>query len=384
MPLDKLIKILFVVNDSWFFKSHRLPIANAAISDGNEVYLAAARDDTTTSIELDGVMFRKWDIAPRSRNPFREIIAFFSLSSIVREVNPDLIHLVTIKPVLYGGLISRLLSIRSVVFAISGRGQIYSSGAVISRLLKPITTLMYRFSLSHKNSIVVVQNSSDQEYFTDQKLIPADRLRLIPGSGVDLIRYNIGETSSHLPLPVILFASRMLRDKGVEEFVGAAKVVNKNGIHAEFIVAGTVDADNPNAVSRAWLEQLPGEKGIKWIGHCAQIEKLLSDSSIVVLPSRYGEGVPKILIEAAAMGKPIVTTNWPGCKDAVKHEYNGLLVEPGDVQVLASSIERLILDPILRKKFGINGRRLAEKYFSIEEVIQTTLGIYRELDSNTD
>lgn len=376
---DNQRRIHFVVNDSWFFASHRLPIAVAAIENGNEVHLSAVADHTSDAIAQKGVVFHPWSLHPRSRNPLKEIQSFVSLYRSVKNSNPDILHLVTVKSVLYGGIIARILNVRSVVFAISGRGYIYSTENGSTNLLKNLTNSLYRFALSHRNSTVIVQNTTDQNFFVDNKLAPLNRIRLIPGSGVDLATYNVKPNPKKSELPLILFASRMLWDKGVDDFVTAAKMINKNGIRAKFVLAGTADPNNPRSVPLAWLEALPEHDGIKWIGHCDDMADLIAQSSVVVLPSRYGEGVPKILIEAAAIGRPIVTTDWPGCNDAVRHEYNGLLSTPGDIKSLTENINKLIENQDLRCKFGKNSRTLAESTFSIENVIEQTLNIYDEL-----
>ncbi len=343
------------------------------------MHLSAVKDHTSHSIENIGVHFHNWPLHPRSRNPLRELQSILHLYRTIKQCKPDLLHLVTVKSVLYGGLIARLLNIQSVVFAISGRGYLYSSETESINVTKLLANRLYRFALGHRNSIVIVQNEHDLRFFVDHNLSSADRTRLIPGSGVDLNQYKPAEEPVKKNLPVVLFASRMLWDKGVDDFVAAAKLVNQNGIRAQFVLAGTTDPNNPRSVPKDWLEALPDQMGIKWIGHSDNMIELIKDASIVALPSRYGEGVPKILIEAAAMGRAIVTTNWPGCRDVVTHDYNGLLAEPGDTKTLADHIDKLISNPLLCEQYGKNGRAIAERTFSIEYVVDNTLKIYDEL-----
>lgn len=376
------MRILYVVNDSWFFKSHRLPLANAAIKAGHEAHLAAVIDHTTSDIQSEGVNVHAWSLSPRSLNPISELKSFFSLLSTIRKTEPDLLHLVTIKSVLYGGIIARWLGVPSVVFAISGKGYIFSSQDKKQMILKKLAHKLYGYVLSHKNSVIVVQNMNDHDFFIENNLASKESIILIPGSGVDLDLFQNYKQTTNTKLPTVLFASRMLLDKGVKEFVNAAKQVNKDGVVADFTLAGQVDTENPRSISRQWLEALPKEMGINWVGQQEAMHKLIAESAFVVLPTTYGEGVPKILIEAAASGRAIITTNWPGCTDVVTHEYNGLLVEPKDTNGLAWSIKRLLDDPARCEQYGTNGRKLAEKKFSIQQVVATTMKIYHNLYSN--
>lgn len=375
----KSLNILYVVNDSWFFKSHRLALATAAIEYGHNAHLAAVQDHTTEYIKSKGVSFHSWKLSPRSLNPLNEILSFFSLLNTIRKIRPDLLHLVTIKSVLYGGIIARWLKIPSVVFAISGRGYIYSSQDQKQSFLKSFASKLYRYALSHENSIVIVQNENDYAFFLTNGLATEDTMVLIPGSGVDLDLFSYRVPDHNTELPVVLFASRMLKDKGVQAFVDAAKQVNQDEVIANFKLAGSIDTANPRSFSKQWLQDLPREKGIEWIGPQEQMQDLISQSAFVVLPTTYGEGVPKILIEAAACGRAIIATNWPGCTDVVIHKYNGLLVTPNDIQELAQSIGNLLDDPVSCKFYGRNGRTLAEKKFGIQKVVQTTLATYDDL-----
>ena len=376
------MRILYVVNDSWFFKSHRLPLANAAIKAGHEAHLAAVIDHTTNDIRTEGVNVYAWNLSPRSLNPINELKSFFSLLYTIRKTKPDLLHLVTIKSVLYGGIIARWLGVPSVVFAISGKGYIFSSQEKKQMILKKLAHKLYEYVLSHKNSVVVVQNKNDQDFFIKNRLTGKESVILIPGSGVDLDLFQNYKQTTNTELPTVLFASRMLLDKGVKEFVNAAKQVNRDGVVANFKLAGQVDTENPRSIPQQWLEELPKEMGINWIGPQEAMHNLIGKSAFVVLPTIYGEGVPKILIEAAASGRAIITTNWPGCTDVVTHEYNGLLVEPKDTNELAQSIKRLLDDPARCEQYGRNGRKLAEKKFSIQQVVEATMSIYRDLHNN--
>lgn len=370
-------KLLYVVNDSWFFTSHRLPVAVAAVNKGYQVTLVAVEDETSHALSTHGIRFKPWDLAPRSLNPFRELKSFISLFRNIRSVQPDVLHLVTIKSVLYGGIIARVTRVPSVVFAISGMGYAFSNAKDKRSATNWLATCLYRFALGHKNSCVIVQNENDKEFFLNTNLVSEKKLHLIPGSGVDLEEFK--STAVNLKSNTVLFASRMLWDKGVSEFVEASKRINSDSNLGNFVLAGNTDPKNPRSVPCKWLNDLPESKSIQWIGHATDIPSLIQSARVVVLPTTYGEGVPKILIEACAGGRAVVATDWPGCRDAVVNGYNGILVKPGDGKQLSEAIHLLLTDDKLASEYGSNGRKLAVEKFSIQVVIDITLKLYSVL-----
>jgi glycosyltransferase involved in cell wall biosynthesis len=374
----KPTKILFVVTEDWYFCSHRLPLAVYAAQSGYEVVVATRLAAHKEVIESSGIRVIPLLLMKRSSlNIFRELAAFLELFFIFREERPNLVHLVSLKPIIYGSLAAKLMRVPARVCALGGLGFIFSSKLVLARLLRPILLLMFRFIFNDPRSRLILQNQGDVRLLVEEGQVDSCRIRLIRGAGVDLNNYMFCDLPAGIP--IVMMASRMLWDKGVGEFVQAASVMKVRGIDARFVLVGEPDAENPSSVSFQQLNEWHGSGVIEWWGYCTDMPKILSQSTIVCLPSSYGEGVPKILIEAMACGRPIVTTDMPGCKDLVFGQKNGLLVMPKDSIGLTESLSKLVLDRSLCQEMGAAGRRIAEREFSVKQVISETLVVYDEL-----
>ena len=287
-----------------------------------------------------------------------------------------MVHLVTIKPILYGGVAARLAGVPSVVVAVSGLGYVFLASGLKAFFVRAVVAGMYRLVLGKRNLKVIFQNPDDREILVQRSVLRRDKVVMIRGSGVDLSAYSVKPVPKGAP--VVVMAARLLRDKGVYEFVEAARLLKQRGLAAQFWLAGAPDAGNPASVDEAELTVWRRAETVKLLGHRNDIEQVFAQSSIVVLPS-YREGLPKVLIEAAACGRAVVTTDVSGCRDAVEPGVTGLLVPPRDAVALADAIQRLLLDAGLRERMGLAGRRLAEREFSIEKVVAAHLAVYRKL-----
>ncbi len=289
-----------------------------------------------------------------------------------------MLHLVTIKPVLYGGIAARLLNVPAVVSAISGLGFLFvkRSGLRV-HMLRYAVLFLYRLAMRHPNQQVIFQNPTDRDALVNAGGVGKDKTRLIRGSGVDLRDYPVNPEPDGIP--VVVMASRLLKDKGVYEFVGAARLLQSQGIAAHFQLIGEPDPENPESITTEEVRAWKKEGIVDCLGFRVDIAGLFSQAHIVALPSYYGEGLPKVLIEAAACGRAVVTTDMPGCRDAIEPDVSGLLVPARDADALAQAITCLIEDAPLRQQMGKSGRDLAEREFSIEKVIATHLEIYRQL-----
>ena len=374
----KIPKILFVVTEDWYFRSHRLPLAVAAAQTGYEVVVATRLTGQKQAIETSGVRAVPLLRMKRSSlNLFRELAALLELFFIFRRERPDLVHLVALKPVLYGSIAAKLLGVPARVNALGGLGFVFSSERLLARLLRPLLLLMFRFVFNDPRCRLILQNQDDLRLLVEKARIDSSWVRLIRGAGVDLNDY----VPHVLPagLPVVMLAYRMLWDKGIGEFVQAASAMKAMGIEARFVLVGEPDTENPSSVPREQLNEWHATGVVEWWGYCSDMPKALSESTIVCLPTYYGEGVPKVLIEAMACGRPIVTTDMPGCKDLVMGRTNGLLVKPRDSVGLAESLSELLLDRSLCQRMGQEGRHIAEKEFSLKQVTGETLAIYGEL-----
>jgi len=371
-------RLLFVVNDAEFFVSHRLAIAEAAREAGHDVHIATAPGPGVGEIVRRGFMHHAVPMSRSGGNPIDEARAFHALLGLMRRLRPDLVHLVTIKPVLYGGIAARLGKVPGVVVAISGLGHVFTSGGGRARLLRAALAPLFRFALGHGNIRVIFQNATDREALSRLVRLPEASAVMIRGSGVDLERYR-HEPEPSPPLTVV-FASRLLKTKGAGEFVQAARLLRQRGLEARFQLAGSVDPGNPATVTADQLESWRQEGVVEILGHRTDIPELFAKAHVVVLPSYYGEGVPKVLLEAAACGRAVVTTDHPGCRDAIEAGVTGLLVPVRDAESLARAIETLLLDPDRRRAMGAAGRRLAEREFGIAGVAREHLRVYQALE----
>ncbi|MFQ5773404.1 MAG: glycosyltransferase family 4 protein [Kiloniellaceae bacterium] len=368
--------LLLTINDAGFFLSHRLPIAQAAAAAGYRVHVAAARSPAAETIAAHGLVFHPLPLSRRGLGPWREVRTFWSIYRLYRSLAPDLVHQVTVKPVLYGGLAARLAGVPAVVNAVSGLGYVFVDRGWKAGVLRSAIKAAYRIALAQRNGRVIFQNLDDREEFAAQGLVNPDASVLIKGSGVDLARFAPKPEPEGVPL--VMLASRMLRDKGVGEFVEAARVLRKKGARARFVLVGDTDAGNPAAIARDRLKAWRREGVVEWWGHREDMPGVLAQAHVVCLPS-YREGLPKILIEAAACGRPIVASDVPGCREIARAGDNALSVPIRDAEALARAIERLIADPDLRRRMGARGRSIAEAEFSVARVVRETLAVYNAL-----
>ncbi len=369
----KKTKILYVVNDSWFFASHRLAIAERMIELGFEVHVCAKRDATSQILEDKGCHFVEWRISPRGCGVIQEIKSIFNLLLIFLSVRPDLVQLITIKAVLYGGLISRLTRTKYQVCAISGMGNVLENRSGRRRLVLPL----YRFAIGHPRSKLIFQNPGNMADMREVTEMDLPNSELVRGSGVDLEKY------AHRPEPSgtkrVVLASRLLKDKGVCEYLEAAEKISELNLDVEFLLAGdNLGSGNPASFTPAELEKIKSSPFIKYLGHTNDIATLFASVHIVVLPS-YHEGLPKVLQEAAACGRAVVTTNAPGCVYAVEPGVSALVVPARDSESLKDAIVLLLKDDEFRQSMGSKGRLLAEKAFSVQHVIKKHEEIYRDL-----
>lgn len=371
--MEKLKRIFFVANVDWFFISHRLPLAVHALQQGYEVYLLTANTGRKQELEKLGIHFIDIPFRRSGNNPFHELKCIFQLHKHYRHYRPDIIHHITLKAALLGSLAAKLSGRKHVINAISGLGYNFTDGR--NGGLQKIIKLLLRISLRSKSFSFILQNPDDVKMIGQLNLVPSGNIHLIKGSGVDLQEYNYTPPRDKNCLN-ILFPARILLDKGVMEFIEAAKSVRaKAQGKAKFILAGDCDKENLAVLKEKDLCLLLETDYIEWIGFQKNMLPLYQTSDIVVLPS-YREGLPKSLIEACAVGRPIITTDVPGCRECVIPDYNGFLIPAKKTGELAEALLKLIENAELRHQFGLHSRKLAEKEFSINTVIEKTFQIY--------
>ncbi|MFQ6708018.1 glycosyltransferase family 4 protein, partial [Bordetella pertussis] len=331
-------RLLFVVNNPAFFLSHRLPLAEAARADGYEVHVATMDGPSVPDIVARGFAHHVIPMTRSGKQPLQELRSVWALVRLFRRLRPGLVHLVTIKPVLYGGIAARLAGVPAMVAAISGLGFVFVAGGLKARLLRAAVGRLYRLALGHRNSRIVFQNTADRDVLARLGAVRAEQVVMIRGSGVDLGQYRV------VPEPAApvtaLMAARLLRDKGVREFVEAARLLRQRGLSVRMQLAGGVDPGNPASITPEQAAQWQDEGCVEVLGERKDIAALYGAAHMAVLPS-YREGLPKSLLEAAACGRAVVTTDVPGCRDAIDPDVTGLLVPPRDAPALADAIARL-------------------------------------------
>jgi glycosyltransferase involved in cell wall biosynthesis len=372
-------KILFITNTVGSFVSHRLPIGVELVKLGYDVHLIAAFNSIEggNTVLSSGIKFHPVRLSRSGLNFALEAIAFVKIMLLIKSIRPSLVHLVTMKPVIYGGLIARMLRVEGVVIAISGLGYLFMSPGVLVTFLRSIAVSIFKIIFAKKNITVIFQNPEDQQLlFMLTKLNPRKAI-LIKGSGVNLSEFTLGVNPSQLP-KIVIMASRLLKDKGVLEYVNAAKILSEKGLGIEFRLVGDIDLGNPSSLTSSEILEIKKQNLVKIYGHRDDIAVLYNESRIVVLPS-YREGFPKSLIEAASCGRPIITTDVPGCREAVIPGKTGFLVPPRDCIALALAIERLIGDDDLCDQMSKFARKFAEQEFSIDQVVDKHISIYKSL-----
>ena len=366
-------KLLFFVSEDFYFVSHRLPIALAAQAQGYDVCVVTRVRTKADPIVNAGIRLIPFELDRGGVNPLRDADTLRRLVRIYQLEQPDIVHHVAMKPVLYGSLAARLAGRPRVVNALPGLGWMFTTGAGTGRRLLQVAV---RSALVRalNSGLTIVQNDDDERLLVDCG-VRSSGVRTIRGSGADLTRFH--PCDENPGDPVVVLPARLLWDKGVAEFVAAAKLLRARGVHARFVLAGEPDPENPATVTPEELHRWVMAGIVEHLGWISDMPTLLGSAHIVCLPS-YREGMPKALIEAAAAGLPIVTTDVPGCRDVVTNGENGLLVPARDARALADALERLITDPDLRRVMGARGRKRAMEEFDVERVIEQTLDVYRE------
>ena len=366
------MKILMFANTDWYLYNFRLAQAQALRERGDEVVLVSPDGPYGPQMRAMGFRWLPFSLGRKSLNPLAEFQAVMRLLRLYKREKPDLVHHFTVKCVLYGSLICHLLGIRCVVNSVTGLGYVFMEGGVVRRWLRGLIQLSYRFLL--RKTWVIFLNPDDQAVFLERHLVDPRRAVLIRGDGVDIQLFSPRPEPKGLPLVVL--PARMLWDKGVGEFVAAARTVRTKGLSACFALVGDIDNDNPASVPVSQLQAWEKEGVIEWWGWKKNMEDVYAQAAIVCLPS-YREGVPKTLVEAAACGRPIIASDVPGCREVVRHGVNGLLVPVRDPAALAEALFDLLQSPNMRSEMGIRGRTIAEKEFSMELIISQTFALYQ-------
>jgi glycosyltransferase involved in cell wall biosynthesis len=374
-------RLLFLINDARFFVTHILPLARAAVAGGYDTHVAlpfqgTALDmaDDLAAIQACGAQLHDLPINRGAMAWLGELAALLAIVRLVMRLRPDILHCITIKLVLYGGLAARLLRVRRVIFFVTGLGHVFIAQGRKAYLLRRMVMLAYRLILPYRRGLTIFENEDDRSLFVNAHLTPRDQTILIPGCGVDSAVFYPAQIAPPEPL-IVLLPARLQQEKGVREFVAAATLLRERAIAVRMVLAGYADFDRPGGISEAELRGWCDSGVIEWWGHSTTMPDTLRQVHIVCLPS-YREGFSKTLIEAAATGLPVITCDVPGCRDAVRAGETAVLIPPQNALALANAIEHLLRDPALRASMGIRGRDLAVKEYSVARFVTANLALY--------
>lgn len=375
------MKIILFANTDWYLYNFRKSLILALREYGYDVILISPAG--CYGEEFLNMGF-KWIAAPmdrRSLNPLKEIYLVFWLYQLMKQEKVDLIHGFTIKCAVYSSIAAHLAGVGARVCAVAGMGYVFTSQDLKARFLRPFVSLIFIIAFLGKRTRLILQNPDDVAVFVRARLIPSNRIRLIKGSGVDCVRFmpsHLTGDDSDIKFVQVLLPARLLRDKGIAEYIEASRILKAEGHHIKFMLAGDPDPGNPASIQTSEVEAWAKQGLVEWLGHVGAMDKLFNDVDIVALPS-YREGLPKGLIEAAASGKALITTDVPGCREVVENDVDGLLVPVKDSKSLALAIKRLATDKTLRDRLGIAAREKALNQFDEKIIISKTIEVYKEI-----
>ena len=366
--------LVIVTNVDWFFLSHRLSFARRAVEEGWSCTVVAADTGRGEEIRDAGLGFETVPFTRSGTNPLAEARVVPLLRSAYGRLKPTLVHQMTIKPVLYGSVASRSMGLPTLNH-MTGLGHMFTSKGPLS-LSRLSVEGMYRYALGRRRSLTMFENPDDCRLFEERGLVAPERTRVVRGCGVDLDSF----AEAPLPVgpPVFMLPARLLIEKGVGEFVEAARRLRAEGTLSRFVLVGDADSGNPTSLRDETIRSWVDEGTVEWWGRSADMATTLAQSTVVVLPS-YREGLPKVLLEAAAVGRPILTTDVPGCREVVRDGVNGRLIPPRAAQPLADAMREMAAAPELLARWGRASRVIAESEFSEQIVENQTLSLYREL-----
>jgi len=374
--MNKPRTIVFVYNTAEYLVRFRLGLMRAMRRRGWRVVAAAPPDDHSPTIVAAGIPFVPIPMERKGRNPLADFRLWWRLLGLYRRERPSIVHHFTVKPVIFGSFAARVAGIPGIVNSVPGLGYVFLQGG----RLRIMVERLYRLAFSPRVQ-VVFHNQDDRDFFVRRRMACFGQTHVICGSGVDTEYFAprfCSEKDSPSSRPAFALVARMLWDKGVREFVAAARICHQHNPHTRFVLAGTPDPGNPSAVSPGWLRSLHALGYMEWRGHVDDVRPVLAEAAVVVLPS-YREGAPRSLIEAASMARPIIATDVPGCREVVLPGINGLLVPVMDVAALAEAMLTLAGDPDLRHRMGQAGRRRVLLEFAERRIIRDTIKIYKQL-----
>jgi glycosyltransferase involved in cell wall biosynthesis len=371
-------EILFLVPDDATFIIQRLVMAQGAQKAGYDVHVASEDTGASDKIRELGFTFHRLDLNRGGLNPFADFKPFLKLIFFLAKQRPDILQCVSIKPVLYGATAGTIVGLKRIVCLINGMGYAFEGHDFKGKIVKRVALSLYRNALALPGIRVIFQNPDDQAYFIDNKLVDAHKTILIRGSGVNMEKFCPTPLTVN-PKPIILFVGRLLWNKGLKELIEAARVLKAENLEFTLKIVGAPDKRNPEAVPESYLKDLHQEGIVDWVGRQSDMPKFYRESDIVCLPTQYKEGLPLTLLEAASTGRALVATDVAGCREIVRTGINGFLVPPKTTIELTDALRVLVLDPELRKTFGMESSRIVKEEFSAEIIQEQLVSVYESL-----
>jgi glycosyltransferase involved in cell wall biosynthesis len=376
------VKVVLFANTDWYLWNFRRALVESLCRQNWDVCLVSPPGAYHERFRALGARWLELRMCRSGANPLQELMVIASLWSLYRREHPDVVHHFTLKAVIHGSLAAYLAGINVRVNAIAGLGYVFSSDGIKARLLRPVVRYLLRIALAGKSTATIFQNPDDADAFATSGLVQSCQARLIRGSGVDTACFTPAPRLANSRCRVLL-AARLLWSKGVAEYVAAATIL-KPSVPAEFLLAGAPDPGNPDSIPPEQLSCWQAEGHVQFLGHVEDMSQLLKTIDIVVLPSNYAEGVPRILLEGAAASAALIATDRPGCREVIEHDVSGLLVPAGDLPALTAALKALILDPVARARLGQAARQKIELEFEEAKVVEATIAVYRQLLSECE
>lgn len=374
-------RICFVISEDWYFWSHRRNLAKSLMDKGWRVDVVTSCGDFRSKIEAAGILHHSVGLQRNGKNLTHEAQVVRRLATTFREIKPDIVHIVGMKPMILGSMAARIANVPGVVCSIAGLGWLFTSGGPLKGLLRFGVKQYVRQTLcGRRNVLFVVQNADHRQLLIKSKLAEAEQISLVPGCGVDPARFAF--SAEPFGPPIVVTHARMLWDKGIGDVVEAAAQIKRQGHSCEFLLVGDPDPANPSSIPEEQLRRWSGEGLVRWQPKRDDIPELLSQAHIACLPS-YHEGFPLSLVEAASCGRPIVTSDIPGCRDIVRHNETGLLVPRGNPTALANALTALIENPQTRRAMGRQGRQEVRRRLSCHIVNEKMHECYARLFRQT-
>ena len=366
-------RLIYIVSEDWVFVSHRLTLAKQAIKDGYDVTAITNISNHEDVLLSAGLKVFNINFCRSFKRPFSDVHSIYQLIKLFRLLKPEVIHNVGLKISLISSIAAFIARVPVVINAYTGLGYVFSSNDMLARVIRLLLNSPLKY-LNHRASTwVVFQNEDDEALFENSNLINKERTLLIKGSGVDVNEFPF---SDELPGQLkVMLASRLLWDKGVGEFIEASRQLKINYPEVTFVLVGDVDEQNPLSLTKEIIDSWVNEGFIEWWGHKQNMPEVLKLAHIVALPS-YREGLPKVLLEAASIGRALVATDVPGCREIVRDGVNGFLVQAKESKCLAEAIEKLILNKELRTQMGLKSREIIETELSSEIINKQFIELY--------